>query len=70
MRAIWVILPLSLGLASCSQKPAPSPAAAVPPKFTPEEVTQSLALVAGEGEKGKERFTALDAENTGVQISC
>src|SRR5436309_1648578 len=61
MRAILLILPLSFGLVSCNQKPAPSQAEAVPPKFTPEEVAQSLALLAREGEKGKARFAALDA---------
>ena len=34
---------------------------AIPPKFTPEEVAQSLALLVREGEKGKARFAALDA---------
>src|SRR5215510_4643252 len=61
MRAILFVLPLSFGLVACNQKSATSQAGAVPPKFTPEEVAQSLALLAREGEKGKVRFAALDA---------
>ena len=65
MRTILFILPLAIGLVSCTQKPAtPSQADAVPPKFTQEEVAQSLALLAREGQKGKERFAALDAVRT------
>ena len=61
MRAILFILPLTIGLVSCIQNPAPpSQAEAEPPKFTPEEVAQSLSLLAREGEKGKARFAALD----------
>jgi hypothetical protein len=62
MRTTLFILPLTIGLVSCTQKPAtPSQADAVPPKFTPEEVAQSLTLLVREGEKGKARFAALDA---------
>lgn len=61
MRAILLIVSLSFGLVSCNWKPAPSQSAAVPPKFTEEEVAQSLALLARESEKGKARFAALDA---------
>jgi hypothetical protein len=55
------IVPLSFALVGCNQKSAKSEADAVPPKFTPEQVAQSLTLLAQEGEKGKARFAALDA---------
>src|ERR1700686_20951 len=62
MRTILFILFLTTGLVSCDQRSAtPSQADAVPPKFTPEEVAQSLTLLVQEGEKGKARFAALDA---------
>ena len=62
MRTILLFAALAAGLVSCTQKPAaPSQADAVPPKFTPEEVAQSLTLLVREGEKGKARFAALDA---------
>ena len=62
MRTILLLVTLTAGLVSCTQKPAtPSQADAVPPKFTPEEVAQSLTLLVREGEKGKARFAALDA---------
>jgi hypothetical protein len=62
MRAIFSILVLTVGLVACSDKHSTQPQVqAVPPKFTPEEVAQSLALLAREGQKGKERFAALDA---------
>jgi len=54
MRTILLLVALTAGLVSCTQKPAP-------PKFTPEEVAQSLTLLVREGEKGKARFAALDA---------
>ena len=60
MRTVFVLL--TIVLVSCTQKPSPpSRADAVPPKFTPEEVAQSLTLLVREGEKGKARFAALDA---------
>lgn len=61
MRVALPILLLSFAVVSCNQKSTPSQSEAVPPKFTPEEVAQSLALLAREGEKGKVRFAALDA---------
>src|SRR5687768_11224807 len=62
MRTIQFILPLTIGLLSCSHKPAkPSQTDATPPKFTPEEVAQSLSLLVREGEKGEAKFAALDA---------
>jgi len=61
MRAILFVIPLSFGLIACNQRPTPSQADAVPPKFTSEQLTQSLTLIAREAEKGKERFAALDA---------
>jgi len=60
MRAILPILVLAVGLVGCKDKRS-MPSQAVPPQFTPEEVAQSLTLLAREGEKGKARFTALDA---------
>ncbi len=61
MRAIFLILLLAVWLLACSGKRSTqSQAEVVPPKFTPEEVAQSLALLAREGQKGKERFAALD----------
>ncbi len=59
MRTSLSILLLSAGLASCSREPGA--AGATPPKFTPEETAQSLALLFREAEKGKVRFAALDA---------
>ena len=56
------MLVLAIGLIACKDKrTAQSQADAVAPKFTPEQVAQSLALLAREGQKGKERFAALDA---------
>jgi hypothetical protein len=60
MRPIVFVLPLSFGLVACDQKPPTSQADAAPPKFTSEEVTQSLELLARDGQKGKVRFAALD----------
>ena len=61
MRAVLLIVSLSFGLVACKREPLPSQSDAVPPKFTPEEVAQSVALLARESEKGKARFAALDA---------
>jgi len=61
MRSALLIVPLCFGLVACNRQPAPSQSDAVPPKFTPEEVAQSLALLARESEQGKARFAALDA---------
>ena len=60
-RMILLIL-LLVGVASCTQRssPPPSTAEAVPPNYTPEQVAQSLAILQSEGQKGKERFAALD----------
>src|SRR5262245_23632704 len=60
-RSALAIFLLSLGVVSCKEKPRPSQSEAAPPKFTAEQMTQSLALLAKEGEKGKIAFAALDA---------
>jgi hypothetical protein len=53
---------VAVGLVACSDRRSPpSKAEASPPKFTPEEVAQSVTLLAREAEKGKARFAALDA---------
>jgi hypothetical protein len=62
LRNVTAMLFVALGMIACSDRQSPpSRAEAVPPKFTPEEVAQSLTLLAREGEKGKARFAALDA---------
>jgi hypothetical protein len=60
MRTIVPILVLVLSLVGCGDKRS-SQSQAVPTQFTPEQVAQSLNLLAREGQKGKERFASLDA---------
>jgi len=52
MRTFLLIALLGFGLVACNREP---------PKITQDEVTQSLALLVRESDKGKLRFAALDA---------
>jgi hypothetical protein len=58
MRTVLSMSFVAFGLVACSDRRSPpSQAEAVPPKFTPEEVAQSLTLLSREAEEGKVRRT-------------
>jgi hypothetical protein len=62
VRAVFSICLLTFGIISCTPKHSTPPnAEAMPQHSTPEQTAQSLALLAREGQKGKERFAALNA---------
>jgi hypothetical protein len=60
MRCSILLIVTVLCVVACKQKQEQLPAGAVPPKFTADEMSKSLTLLAREGQKGKERFAELD----------